>query len=255
MKHCPIYGHKDSEFDLMLANNPDIFDQFGSLGKDVQKSATFRYELLDFIASELPRWRDRSDRTRETAETILTSQLCSHLNSAARHSRGWDILQFKVEDPDEQHKGRKIDLVASPCGPAVWIEGRRHADFDSLMPIECKRLPTPADKKRDEREYVISRYSSTGGIQRFKEGDHGANHRLGAMIGYIQEETAAFWDARVTGWIRDLVAAAQAGWTVNDLLVAEQTDAALRLAVFRSAHDRQNGLPEIELRHFWISMN
>jgi hypothetical protein len=238
----------------MLANNSDTPAQFGTLGRDVHMPATFGHELLDFISGELPSWRDRPDRPKETSETILTSQLCAHLNSVARHSAGWDILQFRVEEADEQYKGRKIDLVAAPCGATICIEGRRHTEFESLMPIECKRLPTPAGKDRDEREYVISQYSSTGGIQRFKAGHHGANHKLGAMIGYVQDETTTVWDGRVAGWITAL-AGDQPGWTMKDLLRLERTDASMRLAVFRSTHERMNGLPEIELRHFWVEMN
>lgn len=238
----------------MLANDPDISAQFGALSRDVHKPATFGHELLDFIASELPRWRDRSDRPKETAETILTSQLCAHLNSAARLSAGWDILQFRVEEPDEQRKGRKIDLVASPSGTTIYIGGRRHTDFDSLMPIECKRLPTPEGKDRDEREYVISRHSSTGGIQRFKAGHHGAAHTLGAMIGFVQEETMAFWEERVGGWIKGL-SGTQPGWTMKDQLRIEQNDISLRVSIFRSSHTRQNGLSEMELRHLWVEMD
>ena len=239
----------------MLADNPDNSAQFGTLARDVHRPTTFRHELLDFIAGELPRWRDRPDRPKETSETVLTSQLCSHLNSAARHSAGWDILQFRVEEPDEQNKGRKIDLVPAPCGVAICVEGRRHTDFDSLMPIECKRLPTPKRADRDEREYVISRYTSTGGIQRFKAGNHGATHTIGAMIGYVQEETTGFWNNRVAGWIGELVAGGQPGWTSKDLLRLEREDAASRLAVLRSSHERQNDLAAIDLRHFWMEMN
>jgi hypothetical protein len=239
----------------MLANGPDTLAQFGTLSTDVQRPATFRYELLDFISNELPRWRDRADRPSVTAETRLTSQLCAHLNSAARHSHGWDILQFRVEEADEQNSGRKIDLVTSPSGTTISIEGRRHADFDSLMPIECKRLPTPQSKERDEREYVVSQYSTTGGIQRFKAGHHGSTHTLGAMIGYIQEETTAFWDQRVAEWINNLIGTGRTDWTRKDLLRLERRDAALRLAVLHSFHERRNGLAEIELRHFWIEMN
>jgi hypothetical protein len=238
----------------MLANTPDDSAQLGTLSSDVQKPATFRRELIDFIAGELSRWRDRADRLKETAETGLTSQLCAHLNSAARRAAGWDVLQFRVEEPDEEHKARKIDLVASPCGAGIWVEGRKHTEFDSLMPIECKRLPTPKGSDRDEREYVISRYSSTGGIQRFKEGNHGSTHTLGAMIAYVQEETTAVWDKRVAGWISDL-AYVQPGWTLRDLLRFDHNNADLRIAVLWSSHNRQKGLSDIELRHLWLEMN
>ena len=72
----------------MLANRPNGSRQIGALDRDVQQPATFRHALIDFIADELPRWRDRPDRRVETSETVLTSQLCAHLNSVARHSDG-----------------------------------------------------------------------------------------------------------------------------------------------------------------------
>jgi hypothetical protein len=239
----------------MLANTPDTSVQVGALSSDVQKPATFRHELIDFIADELPRWRDRRDRPKETSETILTSQLCAHLNSATRHSNGWDSLQFRVEEADEQNKGRKIDLVPSPRGMAIWVEGRRHTDFDSLLPIECKRLPTPKGADRDEREYVISSHTSTGGIQRFKAGNHGSTHTFGALIGYVQEETTSFWNERVAAWINELVATAQPGWTTKDLLRVAHDDARARLTILRSVHERQGELSDMELRHLWLQMN
>lgn len=239
----------------MLANFLDASAQSGAFSSEVHLPAAFRYELLDFIADELPRWRDRSDRKSQTSETVLSSQLCAHLNSAARHANGWDILQFRIEEPDEQQKGRKIDLVSAPCGATLWIEGRRHVDFDTLLPIECKRLPTPKDKDRDEREYVFNRYASTGGIQRFKAGHHGAGHKLGAMIAYVQEETRTFWNTRVAEWINELVDAGQPGWSANDIIQLEHDDETRHLAVLRSSHTRENGLAEIELRHLWVGMS
>jgi hypothetical protein len=130
----------------MLASNAHTSAQTGTLSEDVHLPATSLHELLDFITNQLPVWRDRGDRNKDTSETTLTSQLCAHLNGAARHSVGWDFLQFRTEVPDELVRGRKIDLVSAPCGTTVWIEGRRHVDFDTIIPIECKRLPTPTGK-------------------------------------------------------------------------------------------------------------
>jgi len=239
----------------MLANFQHPTARIGSLGKDVLLPATSLYELLNFITDELPRWRDRPDRKRETSENALSSQLCAHLNSTARRSSGWDFLQFRREEPDEQAKGRTIDLVPAPCDATVWVEGRRHVDFDPLLPIECKRLPTPQEKGRDEREYVFNRYASTGGIQRFKAGHHGATHKLGAMIAYVQQETCMFWSTRVVEWINGLIENHQTGWSAKDLLHMEQDDTSRRIAVLSSSHTREEGLPEIHLRHLWIQTN
>ncbi|MDO8412533.1 MAG: hypothetical protein Q7S51_01960 [Gallionellaceae bacterium] len=226
------------------------------LRKDVHLQMASLYELLDFIADELPRWRDRAELKKLSSETALTSKLCGHLISAARHSAGWDFLQFRVEEPDEQQKGRKIDLVASPCGTTVFVDGRRCTDFDTLLPIECKRLPTPKGKDRDEREYVINRNASTGGIQRFKAGHHGGNHTLAAMIAYVQEETAAIWHGRVASWIEELNSTGHHhGWSMKDLMFLEPESGRAGLTVYHSSHTREKGLPDIQLRHLWIEMH
>jgi hypothetical protein len=238
----------------MLADVEIISPHVGSLHREIQKPATFRDELIAFIADELPKWRGRPDRPPETSETALTSQVCAHLNSAARHSPGWDILQFRVEEPDERQGGRKIDLVAAPSGTTVTIEGRAHVDFDSLMPIECKRLPTPTGPGRDEREYVITRNGTTGGIQRFKEGRHGAGHGIGAMIAYVQDGTSEVWEPRVASWISAL-AGIEPGWTTKDLLHMQSRDGSRRLSLLSSSHERCNGLQPINLRHLWIEMS
>jgi hypothetical protein len=106
---------------------------------------------------------------------------------------------------------------------------------------------------RDDREYVISETTSTGGIQRFKAGNHGAQHSFGAMIGYVQEGTAAQWGPRIAGWINALVG--RDGWSNEDNLELEDTDASGRVTKLRSRHKRTNCLPDIELLHVWIEMN
>lgn len=239
----------------MLANFSVATTQSGALSRDVHLPAAFKGELLEFIANNLPRWRDDPERPKNTSETALTEHLCDYLTGSARLSPGWDILQFRTEIVDEQHKGRKIDLAPKPCGIALWIEGRRHTQYDSLIPIECKRLPTPKTRDRDEREYVIHRSGSTGGIQRFKSGYHGSLHAIAAMIGYVQEETPMFWHNRITGWIGELAESAQPGWTQKDMPEALIHDKILRVSKFRSFHDRENGQTAIELRHFWLEMN
>lgn len=239
----------------MLANSLNTHTQVGTLGKDVHLKMTSLYELLDFIADELPHWRDRSDRKNLSSETALTSQLCGHLNSAARRTTGWDFLQFRSEESDEQQKSRKIDLVASPCDATVWVEGRKCIDFDTLLPIECKRLPTPKGKDRDEREYVISRKSSTGGIQRFKAGHHGSKHSIAAMVAYIQEETTAIWYERVASWIEELGATDRSEWSDKDLLHIVPDSEKAGLTIYHSTHERRKGLPDIKMRHLWLVMN
>ena len=237
----------------MLADEGEPRVQSGVLAGEIHLAASSLLHLIEFIAVELPRWRDRPERKAVVSETALTSQLCAHMNSAARRSR-WDFLQFRTEEPDETVAARKIDLIPAPNDSVVWVDGRRHVDFDPLVPIECKRVPTPAGASRDKREYLYSRYSSTGGVARFKAGHHGAAHALGVMIGYIQAGSAAQWQVKLGRWIGALARGRIAGWTVADQLVLERRDCASRLVVLRSRHGRLGSAAAIELRHLWIEM-
>jgi hypothetical protein len=239
----------------MLANSPYQQVQAGLLNKDVHLSATSLYELINFIADELPRWRDLPAIQNETSETVLTSRLSLHLSTTARHTPGWDFLQFQPEAPDEHQKGRKIDLIAAPSGSTIWIAGRCYGQFATLLPIECKRLPTPKGKNRDEWEYVINRKATTGGIQRFKAGHHAAAHSLALMIAYVQDESPKVWYDRLNNWITDLAKSNQVSWTSADCLRLDPSDVKPGVAIYRSSHAREKGITKnIDMRHLWIEM-
>lgn len=238
----------------MLANSSNDV-QSGRLDQDIHLPATAKLELVDFIAQELPRWRDHPDRPDKENETALTEHLCSCLNSATYYSTIWSHIQFQTETGDETHGGRKIDLTVKPRAAVLIIENRRHTQFNALFPIECKRLPTPKEKNRDEREYVITEPGTTGGIQRFKFGHHGSTHKFGAMIGYVQEQTSSHWLGRVNGWIRDLSQKSNSAWNDSDTLQSLNDDSVAGLCTFDSRHSRPGGLADCELRHLWIRMN
>ena len=164
------------------------------------------------------------------------------------------FLQFRREEPDEVQAGRSIDLVAAPSGAMIWMDGRDYSEYRALLPIECKRLPTPTGKNRDEREYVFSRFSSAGGIQRFKAAHHGAAYARAAMIGYVQDRNIPFWLMKVEAWIDGLVAATVQGWSVNDKLSLAAHQTANRVASLHSTHRREYGLDPIRIDHLWIEM-
>jgi hypothetical protein len=237
----------------MLAENPHQV-QSGRLAEEVHKPATHNLELIAFIASELPRWRDHPDRPDKGNETGLTEFLCDYLNGAANDSTGWSHVQFRTETGDEAHTGRKIDIVAKPRGRAIFIEGRRHSQFQALFPIECKRLPTPKVKDRDEREYVLTKEGTTGGVQRFKFGHHGSTHNFAAMIGYVQEQDFVHWLTGINSWIHNLACESNSPWSDSDLLQQLNEDSTTDVCVLCSCHSRAL-LPECKLLHLWVKMN
>lgn len=237
----------------MLADQGDGLAKSGMLDANIHLPGEWLSSLMAFIASVLPAWRDDSARPARTSETALTAQLCARLNSASRHS-GWDFLQFRREEPDESDSQRAIDLAVAPSGAVLWIEGHEYTEYRTLLPIECKRLPTPAGSKRDEREYLYSQYSSTGGVQRFKAGHHASRHARAGMIAYVQDRDVAFWKDRLDHWIDAMVSDGLHGWSATDKLALALHDSATRIASLRSRHARQSDLEDILIDHLWIEM-
>lgn len=225
----------------------------GTLDRGLLLPNEWLTSLVAFVGDILPRWRDDPRRQKETGETRLTAQLCSHLNSACRHAR-WDFVQFKREEPDEVENARSIDLVAAPRGAVIWLAGREHSEYQTLLPIECKRLPVPSGPTRDEREYLYSRHRSTGGVQRFKAGHHGAGHSRAAMIGYVQCRDIDYWRVRLDSWIDELVSVPTPGWSGSDRIALVTYDRAARVASLQSTHGRGSELEPIAIDHLWIEM-
>jgi len=239
----------------MLADSINTVPRPGRLDPEIHLPATAKLELVGFIAEELSRWRDHPDRPAAQAEPTLTEYLCDHLNSATYYSTTWSHIQFRTETTDETRGGRKIDLTVKPHAAVIIIQGRRHSQFDALFPIECKRLPTPKGPKRDEREYVISKFSTTGGIQRFKFGHHGAAHTFAAMVAYVQKQPFSHWLDQVNGWIRDLAAEPNSVWNDSDILQSLSENLETGISTLESEHQREGDLEGCELRHLWIRMS
>ena len=238
----------------MLADRGDSAVSTGKLGDSVHLPGAWRISLICYIWGELPKWRDDPGRPNASGETVLTSQLCAHLNSAVRKSQGWDFLQFRVEEADETVKSRKIDLIPAPSGTVIWIDGREYSQYSTLLPIECKRLPTPVGQKRDNREYLFSAHSSTGGVQRYKAGHNGAAHSVAAMIAYIQGQNIEYWIDEVQRWLNEIVENRVPNWEESDALLAKFRSEEAQTAVLQSEHCRNGDLSPIRLYHLWVVM-
>jgi hypothetical protein len=251
MMYSPIFGYRASS---VLSDEDEASVPAGTLGANIHLPGEWLSSLVGFIIAALPGWRDDPKRPAQTGETALTAQLCARLNSVSRHSPGWDFLQFRREEPDDVRASRSIDLIVAPNGAVIWIAGREYSEYRTLLPIECKRLPTPTGKDRDEREYVFSQFSSTGGIQRFKAGHHAAARARAAMIGYVQDRDISFWRAQLDAWIEGLIAIAVQGWSVDDKLALAAHYSATRVASLQSTHQRVSGLEPILIDHLWIEM-
>jgi len=238
----------------VLADDSEVGQPTGAFDPDLHLPGEWLDRLMGFIGAALPGWRDDPARPARMSETGLTAQLCARLASLTRRTPGWDFIQFRREEPDETDARRAIDLAVAPAGAVIWIEGRAHTEYETLLPIECKRLPTPTGADRDAREYLYSAFSSTGGVQRFKAGHHGAARDRAAMIGYVQDRDILSWADQISRWVDELEAGAIEGWSAADKLTLSRHDAAARAAFLRSTHVRRGGLSTIRLDHLWVEL-
>jgi hypothetical protein len=227
----------------------------GYFSADLQPKDASRNGILDFVARQLPAWRDDEARPPESSEDGLSDQLCKFLNRASRKSPGFNRYFFNREARDAVRKDRNLDIEVSPAEDHILVEGRVHTLYDTVLAIECKRLPTPSSKGRDDREYVITIDKTTGGIQRFRRGDHGSNLPVVGMIGYVQEGRCPDWLECINNWITSLAEeSGELTWSSKDLL-AEREDCSGEPYRARSTHSRLRELDEVAIEHIWIQMN
>lgn len=239
----------------MLADSINIVPQSGHFDPEIHHPFTVKMELVSFIADELPLWREHPDLPTAEAEPKLNEYLCDHLNGAVYKSSTWDHIQFRSETADEICGGRRTDISVKPLAATFIIEGRRHSQFQALFPIECKRLPTPVGKNRDPREYVTSEPRTTGGIQRFKFGYHGAAHTFAAMIAYVQEQTFSHWIHQINRWILELAVEQPTIWCDTDILYQLSDNLITGVSILKSELERTDDKGKCELMHLWVKMS
>ena len=240
----------------MIADSSRPLAGLGSPDHTVLDAGAFRREIVDFIERELPVWRDRPERPPATDEPTLNQTLCTHLNSACRR-QSFDSIQF-LQEP-LQTSGRRADIGTMPCG-TISVEGRVYYDFEQLLPIECKRLPTPPDRKRSSMEYVKGLPGHrTGAIERFKHGLHGPTNPEAVLIAYVQSVAFSHWQQTINARLAELAAAREdAGlWSPEEMLTVHFADPARRRQRLVSKHRRvpPAATPSLLISHLWIQMN
>lgn len=127
--------------------------------------------------------------TKSSMEDAITADLSRYLNQHASLGN----LPFVFVNQD-----LKAD---------IGVHGRAYIPENSnkICWIEAKRLPTPDERNRDEREYVFvdhTKYDGNGGIERFKLNKHGDGLPISIMIGYVQDGDFDYWLEKVNNWLR-----------------------------------------------------
>ncbi len=141
-----------------------------------------------------------------------------------------------------RESSRYLFMFEAKSGPDILIFASPYEVFSKpLFFIEAKRLPPTRS-----RDYVSS------GIGRFKDENHGKDHDIAAMLGYVQKEDFNYWHNKVNSWIDDLITKPSdcLGWAEQDKIVIIKLS---ELGEYKSTHSRKTKNPII-LHHFWINL-
>lgn len=241
----------------MIADESPQTPTIGTPDSEVLDAGAFHEKIVAFIEQELPVWRDRPERPNCDDEPRLNEFLCGHLNSASRR-QCFDCIQFLTEPV--QIAGRRGDIAVKPLG-AIRVEGRNYYDFEQLLPIECKRLPTPTDSRRSDLEYIhgLSGHR-TGGIERFKHGLHGPTNQHALIIAYVQKESFAHWLTAINTRLAKLATDGVDGgiWNPPEPLSDYTSAPSPEVQRLKSRHRRLRppcSTESMEMEHIWLLMN
>lgn len=155
-----------------------------STGNPPSEARLYRV-LVSFISSTIDGFRPLTDNL---AEDAITADLSRYFNQHAQTSH----LPFVFVNQD-----LRADIGVH--GSAYIPENSKKFCW-----IEAKRLPTPNEPHRDEREYVFvdhAQYKGNGGIERFKLNKHGEGLPVSIMIGYVQENDFDWWFEKINRWL------------------------------------------------------
>jgi hypothetical protein len=214
--------------------------------------------LFNFMEDSLPDFKILSKK--DNGETVdseddISEDLVEYLDSRQEIAATDNNRSTAFKFANQSKQGSKKTDIGVRLGRNYVKENRSLVCW-----IEAKRLPTPKEIDRDEREYVIvsreringkRKFNGNGGIQRFKEGKHAAKLPYSIMLGYIQENDADYWLDKINGWIKELAITDSVLWNESDYLQKQKSHKCNR---YVSTHNR-NGLIRITLHHFWIDLS
>lgn len=187
-------------------------------------------DLINYIESELPSFTS----SEEFVEIVFTKK------NENQHSKAFCVYMTNTCLSRFCFQGENIQTGNNTVDIGIY------KGANLIFTIEAKVLPTPLTGDRKEYEYV---YGKGGGIQRFKDENHGVDNqgRLlpdNGMIAYVKEQSFDHWHSSINQWVLD------APWPKSEKLNKLPFD---KIARLKSEHTRKSGA-KITLHHFWVNV-
>ena len=177
-----------------------------------------------------------------TEENDITSDMSRYLDGKSEEST-YPIFKFT-------NQAKRADI-------GVYF-GRQYSSYNANLFcwIEAKRLPTPNNVHRDEREYVFvdhsqNQFKGNGGIERFKLNKHGEGLPVAIMFGYVQSNTFEFWEEKINHWLQ-LYSSIEPSYNNEKLIRIDKKANRFLSTHIRIDYKSKQKMDDITIYHFWI---
>lgn len=132
----------------------------------------------------------------------------------------------------------------------AFVSSEQGRSKEKLYTVEAKRLPTGKGREKEYIHGFFSNGSPSGGIHRFKTGDHGYGLSESGLVGYVEEYDCNYWHDTINQWIADKAKELPDEWKEDEKLCDFEFDSKSSCSISRSiAHRSDNS---IKLFHLWI---
>lgn len=220
-------------------NSPKSSD----LSVDPNHEVNFLLGFIDrSISGFCPYYQAKRDSGRGAdRENRITELLVFHLNLCLTEElSGYTPFEF-IKNPTQNGSGSETDI-------GVFVK-TRSANPVTMLECEAKRFSSTSNNKA----YVCG---PSGGIERFKKGDHAAHLSTCAMLGYVQSSGPEVWIKKVNNWISEQSKKntdPDIDWTSLDekLSIISRFPDVIKL---RSEHGRLRSNDTILLWHYFINI-
>jgi len=229
----------------MLVNNLSSNSNIPNFTHSCQLENIFEEALLETVP-EFLKGLTQLPTTANLNEVVFSQEFVTSLNRILIHNPKGILAVSEYTDiyTVGANPGKRVDIA--------FVSSTQGAFKIKLYTVEAKRLPTGTGNR--ETEYIYGHFnngSPSGGIQRFKSGDHGFGLSKSALLGYVEKYNFFHWHTTINDWII-AKATELPDWNNNEQLQKLEISACGKYSISRSVADRLSDT--IDLFHFWIKI-
>ena len=154
------------------------------------------------------------------------------------------VPEYKDLYTEDANSTKRVDIA--------FVSSEQGSLKKKLYTVDAKRLPTGTGQREQEYIYGFKDKRPTGGVQRFKTGDHGLGLSKSALLGYVEKNNFNYWYETINAWIVGKSLELPVEWKNDEQLRDLDVNSDQIYSVCRSvAHRRSDS---VDLFHLWIKI-